>query len=94
MKTYLIQRNIPGVGKLNAEERKGIAVRSCNVLDQLNASEIQWIQSLITPDNIWCIYKAVNEEVLREHGRRGSFPVDNILEVCNIISPATATSPV
>lgn len=94
MKTYLIQRNIPGAGQLNATERKNISRRSCSVLEQLGADHIQWIQSFITSDNIWCVYKAENEEVLREHGRRGGFPVDNVMEIHSIISPATATAAV
>ena len=94
MKTYLIQRNVPGAGALAAADRKGIAVRSCHVLDQLGAEQIQWIQSFITADNIWCVYKATSEEVLREHGRRGNFPVNLILEIKSIISPATATETV
>lgn len=92
MKTYLIQRNVPGVGQVTATERKEISQRSCGVIEQLGNNQLQWIQSFITSDNIWCVYKAVSEEVLREHGRRGGFPVDNILEIHSIISPATATA--
>lgn len=92
MKTYLIQRNIPGAGNLDATACKDIAVRSCGVLDQMDSAAIQWVQSFITSDNIWCVYKAANEELLREHGRKGGFPVDKIMEVCNVISPATATA--
>lgn len=89
MKTYLIQRNVPGAGKFSAAERKALAQRSCEVLEQLGP-DIQWQHSYITADNIWCIYQAKNIELVREHARRGDFPANFIHEVNNIISPATA----
>ncbi|HEU5166113.1 MAG TPA: DUF4242 domain-containing protein [Chitinophagaceae bacterium] len=90
MKTYLIQRNVPGAGKFTATQRKSLAQRSCQVLDKMGPDQIQWQHSYITSDNLWCIYKAQNEELLREHGRRGNFPVNSIHEVVGIFSPATA----
>jgi Nickel responsive protein SCO4226-like len=91
MKTYLIQRNVPGAGKFTAAERKSLAQRSFEVLEELGP-DIQWQHSYITSDNIWCIYKAENIELVREHARRGDFPANYILEVAAMISPATATA--
>lgn len=91
MKTYLIERNIPNAGKLNQEELKGIAQKSCSVLNEMGP-RIQWVQSYVVGDKIYCVYKATSEELLTEHGLKGGFPVNNIYEVENIISPATATA--
>jgi len=90
MKTYLIQRNLPGAGKLTPEEKKSIAQRSCAVIEELGPENLQWQHSYITSDNLWCVYKAENEEFLREHAKRGKFPCDNIREVVGMLSPATA----
>ena len=93
MKTYLIQRNVPGAGKFTAAERKVLAQRSCEVLRQMGSENIQWLHSYITSDNLWCVYNAQNEELVREHARRGDFPANFILEVFTKISPATAELP-
>ncbi len=90
MKTYLIQRNVPGAGNFTAADRKALSQRSCNVLREMGSEQIQWLHSYITSDNIWCIYKSENEELVREHARRGDFPANYILEVFGTISPATA----
>lgn len=90
MKTYLIQRNVPGAGKFTAAERKSLSQRSCEVLEQMGSEYIQWLHSYITSDNLWCVYKAENVELVREHARRGDFPANYILEVYGTISPATA----
>ena len=90
MKTYLIQRNVPGAGKFTAVEKRSLAQRSCDVLKEMGSDKIQWLHSYITNDNLWCIYEAEREELVREHARRGDFPANFIQEVCGIISPATA----
>ena len=90
MKTYLIQRNVPGAGKFTAADRKALSQRSCDVLEQMGSEHIQWLHSYITDDNIWCVYKAEDVELVREHARRGDFPANYILEVFGTISPATA----
>jgi hypothetical protein len=90
MKTYLIQRNLPGAGNLNAAERKAIAQRSCQVIQELGNENLEWQHSYITGDNLWCVYKAVDEQVLREHAKRGPFPCDNIREIHGMLTPATA----
>lgn len=92
MKTYLIRRNVPGAGKLSPAERKNLSVRSCSVIENIGGEKLVWIKSFITSDNLWCVYQAENEELFREHGRQGGFPVDEILEIKAEISPATATA--
>ena len=89
MKTYLIEREIPGAGKLTAEQLKAISQTSCTVLREMGP-QIQWIQSYVTGNKIYCIYKAENEELIREHAKKGGFPANAIIEVPSIISPATA----
>lgn len=91
MKTYVIEREIPGVGQLSAEQLKGISQTSCAVLSELGP-RIQWIHSYVTGNKIFCIYKAENEELIREHARKGGFPANAIHQVATIISPATATA--
>ncbi len=89
MKTYLIERDIPGAGKLAPEQLKAISQKSCGVLKDMGP-QIQWIQSYVTGDKIFCVYKAENEELIREHAKKGGFPANKITEVSSEISPATA----
>jgi hypothetical protein len=89
MKTYLIERDIPNAGKLTPEELKAISQKSCKVLKDMGP-QIQWQQSYVTGDKIFCIYKAENEELIREHAKKGGFPANSIVEVSSVISPATA----
>jgi hypothetical protein len=86
---YLIERTIPGAGKLTPEQLKGISQTSCGVLKEMGP-EIQWVQSYVTGDKIYCVYLAANEELVREHARRGGFPADAVNKVATIISPKTA----
>ena len=89
MKTYLIKRDIPAAGKLTPAELKGISQKSCSVLEKMGPS-IQWVHSYVTGNNIYCIYRAQSEELLREHAKKGGFPINEITEVATTISPATA----
>lgn len=89
MKTYLIEREIPDAGKFTAEQLKGISQKSCSVLTEMGP-DIQWLQSYVTGNKIYCIYKAKNAELIKEHAKKGGFPANTIVEVGNIISPATA----
>jgi hypothetical protein len=89
MKTYLIKRDIPNAGKLTEEELKGISQTSCTVLKEMGP-KIEWVHSYVTGDQIYCIYKAENENLVREHAKKGGFPANSIIEVTSIISPATA----
>ena len=91
MKTYLIEREIPGAGKLTPEQLKAISQTSCNVLKEMGP-QIQWIQSYVTGNKIYCIYKAESEELIREHAKKGGFPANTIIEVSSGISPATAAN--
>ena len=86
---YVIERVIPGAGKLTAAELKGIAQTSCGVLDKLGP-KIQWVHSYVTGDKIYCVYLAPNEELVREHAKQGGFPANSVSQVTTIISPDTA----
>ena len=89
MPRYVIEREIPGAGKLNAEELQGVAQKSCAVLQQLGP-QIQWIESYVTADKIYCVYVAPNEEMVRQHAAKGGFPANKISAVMSVISPTTA----
>jgi Nickel responsive protein SCO4226-like len=86
---YLIEREIPGAGKLSPAELRGISQKSCSVLNQLGP-QIQWIHSYVTGDKIYCVYRAPNEEMVREHARQGGFPANRISEITTVIDPSTA----
>jgi hypothetical protein len=89
MPKYLIEREIPGAGKLSAEELQAISQKSCTVLNDLGP-QIQWVQSYVTDDKIYCVYIAPNEEMVREHANQGGFPANRISEVRTMIDPTTA----
>ena len=89
MPQYLIERNIPGAGKLSAADLKGISQKSCGVLNQMGP-QIQWVHSYVTGDQIFCVYRAPNEEMVREHARQGGFPADKVSEITTTINPTTA----
>ncbi len=89
MKTYLIERIIPDAGKLTPEQLKGISQKSCSVLKEMGP-QIEWLQSYVTGNKIYCVYKAENEDLIREHAKKGGFPANVITEIGTIISPATA----
>ena len=89
MPQYLIERNIPGAGKLSAADLKGISQKSCGVLNQMGP-QIQWVHSYVTGDQIFCVYRAPNEEMVREHARQGGFPADKVSEIKTTINPTTA----
>ena len=89
MPQYLIERNIPGAGKLSAADLKGISQKSCGVLNKMGP-QIQWVHSYVTGDQIFCVYRAPNEEMVREHARQGGFPADKVSEIKTTIDPTTA----
>lgn len=89
MPKYVIERDIPGVGKLPAGELKAISQKSCSVLRGMGP-EVQWVQSYVTGNKIYCIYIAPNEAAVREHATRGGFPANSISEVACMIDPTTA----
>ena len=89
MPKYVIERNIPGVGGSTAEAMQAVSQTSCSVLKELGP-QIQWVQSYVTGDKIYCVYIAPNEEMVREHAQKGGFPADSIAEVKMMIDPTTA----
>jgi hypothetical protein len=89
MPKYVIEREIPGAGDLTAEQLNGISQTSCGVLKEMGP-QIQWVQSYVTGDKVYCVYIAPNEEMVREHAARGGFPANSVSEVKNIIDPTTA----
>ena len=89
LKTYLIEREIPGAGDMSAEELKAISQTSCAVLKDMGP-QIEWLHSYVTDNKIYCVYKAENMDLIREHGEKGGFPVNSISELSTTISPATA----
>ncbi len=89
MPKYIIEREIPGAGSLSADKLKSISQKSREVLCQLG-TDIQWIHSYVAGNKIYCIYLAPNEELIREHAKRGGFPANSITEISNIIEPLTA----
>ena len=89
MPKYVIEREIPGAGKLSAAELKAISQKSCGVLQKLGP-QIQWVHSYVTDDKIYCVYNAPNEEMVREHATQGGFPANRISQVRSLIDPTTA----
>ena len=89
MPKYVIERHLPGAGKLTAEELRGVAATSCGVLLKLGPT-INWVESYVTGDKIYCVYIAPNEALVREHARQGGFPATRVSEVDAIIDPTTA----
>ena len=88
MPKYIIGREIPGAGKLSPQELQAISQKSCSVLNKLGP-QIQWVQSYMTEEKVYCVYIAPNEEAIREHARQGGFPVNHISEVKAVIDPVT-----
>ena len=89
MPKYVIERDLPGAGKLSPQELHGISAKSCGVLRELGP-QIQWVQSYVTADKIYCVYIAPSEELVREHATRGGFPANRVSEVKTVIDPTTA----
>ncbi len=89
MKTYVIERVIPGAGELSNEELKGISQISCTILKEMGPT-IEWQHSYVTGDKVYCVYKAENRELIEEHAKKGNFPANSISEVTLTIGPFTA----
>ena len=89
MPKYVIEREIPGAGKLSPEQLQGISQKSCGVLQGMGP-QIQWVESFVTADKIYCVYVAPNEDMVREHARQGGFPANRVSAVTSIIGPTTA----
>jgi len=89
MPKYVIEREIPNVGDLSQDQLHAISQKSCSVLNHLGPS-IQWVESYVTDNKIYCIYIAPNEEMVRKHASEGGFPANKISQVRSVISPLTA----
>lgn len=89
MPKYIIEREIPGAGDLSAQDLQSISQKSCSVLKNMGP-QIQWVQSFVTGDKVYCVYIAPNEETIREHAEHGGFPANSISEVKSVIDPTTA----
>ena len=89
MPKFVIERDIPGAGKMSAADLKMISQKSCGVLQNLGP-QIQWVQSFVTGDKVYCIYIAPSEELIRQHAKQGGFPANRIVEIKATIDPTTA----
>jgi hypothetical protein len=89
MPKYIIEREIAGAGKLTPEQLQGVSQKSCGVLKNLGP-QIQWLESYVTDDKVYCVYIAPDETTVREHARLGGFPANRVSEVKGIIDPTTA----
>jgi len=91
MPRYIIERDIPGAGELTAGDLQAISQKSCSVLRNLGP-EIQWVESYVTDDKVYCVYIAPSEALIREHAKQGGFPANKISEIKRTIDPTTAES--
>ncbi|MSR31215.1 MAG: DUF4242 domain-containing protein [Gemmataceae bacterium] len=89
MPKYLIEREIPEAGKLSVTDLQAISQKSCSVLQELGP-RIQWVQSYVTGNKVYCVYIAPDEAMVREHARQGGFPANRVSEITSIIDPTTA----
>ncbi|HEU0063929.1 MAG TPA: DUF4242 domain-containing protein [Flavisolibacter sp.] len=89
MPKYIIEREVPGAGTLSREELKAISQTSCGVLNEMG-TRIQWVESYVTKDKIYCVYIAPNEDMIREHAKKGGFPANSVEKVAEVIDPTTA----
>jgi len=89
MPKYVIEREIPGAGNLSPEELTAISQKSCGILHEMGP-QIQWVESYVTQDKIYCVYIAPNEEAVKEHAAKGGFPANRISEVKSKIDPTTS----
>jgi hypothetical protein len=89
MPKYLIEREIQGAGKLSAKELQGISQKSCSVLQKMGP-QIQWVESYVTGDKVYCVYVAPSADMIREHAKQGGFPANKISEIKSVIGPTTA----
>lgn len=89
MPKFVIERSIPAIGSATSAEMQAVAQKSCGVLKDLGTA-VQWVQSFVTPDKIYCIYNAESADLVKEHARRGGFPADSVERVTMVIDPTTA----
>ena len=92
MRTYVIEREIPGAGRFSPSDLQAISQKSCGVLDRLG-THIQWVHSYVTQDKIYCVYRASSADLIEQHATAGGFPANSIAEVLSLIDPSTAEPP-
>ena len=90
MPQYVIERTLPGAGRLSPAELRGISQKSVSVIRELGPADVQWVQTYVTDDKLYCVYNAKNPEIILEHARCGGFPADQVSHVRTMISPVTA----
>mgnify|MGYP006218548727 CR=1 FL=1 len=90
MPKYVIERDFPGAGNLSHKELQEISIKSCDVLKGMDTAKIQWLESYVTDDKIYCIYIAENEALLKQHAQGGGFPITKVSRVNEVIDPATS----
>jgi hypothetical protein len=91
MPKFVIERELPGAGKLSAAELQGISQKSCGVLSSMGP-KIQWLESFVTDDKIYCVYIAPDEATVREHATKGGFPANRVSRIRRMIDPTTSES--
>lgn len=89
MPKFVVERDIPGAGKLSPQQLQGISQKSCSVLREMGP-QIQWVQSYVTDDKIYCVYIAPDEDAIRKHAQQGGFPANRISRIRSVIDPTTA----
>ncbi|MCH7973166.1 MAG: DUF4242 domain-containing protein [Bacteroidetes bacterium] len=89
MPKYLIEREIPGAGKMSAQDLQGASQKSCSILNEMG-TEIQWMQSYVTDDRLYCVYIAPDEDAIKEHAEKSGFPANRISKISVVIDPTTA----
>lgn len=89
MPKYVIERDLEGAGQLTSSDLQGISLKSCDVLEALGP-KVQWVESYVTDNKVYCVYIAPDEELIRKHAQMGEFPITRISEVKNVIDPTTA----
>jgi hypothetical protein len=89
MPKFVIERDIPGAGNLSPQELKAISQKSCGVLSKMGP-QIQWVESFVTGDKVYCVYVAPDEKTVREHAKQGGFPANRVSKVVTMIDPTTA----
>lgn len=89
MPKFVIEREIPGAGRLSAQDLKAISQKSCGVLNGMGP-KIQWVESFVTDDKVYCVYNAPDEDTVREHAKQGGFPANKVSRVSAVIGPTTA----
>ncbi|MFZ9609071.1 MAG: DUF4242 domain-containing protein [Methylococcales bacterium] len=91
MPKYIIEREIPGAGSLTDQDLQGISQKSCGILNEMGP-KIQWVESYVTDDKVYCVYIAPNEATVKAHAEQGGFPANRISQIKTMIDPTTAES--